>query len=68
MNSEAIDILMADETHFGHFSQLNLSVFSNWTSGKERGFGAKPGGRKLFLFSLGCCGSRWSHPWMATTG
>ena len=49
IESEAIDILMIDETHLKYNNQVDFSVFSEWRwVGRDRGHPDKAGGGKLF--------------------
>ena len=70
MESEAIDIMMIDETHLWYNNQVDLSVFSGWRSvGREWGHPDKAGGGKLFLFSPRLVWQMWNpqqhdHEWI----
>ena len=52
MQQELLDVVMVDETHFKKNSNLDLSAFDVYSPiCIERGFGDKPGGGKMVIFS-----------------
>ena len=61
METESIDLLMIDETHFKKDSNIDLTAFSNYSPiFIERNFGLKQGGGKMILFSDRIKATKWA--------